>query len=496
MVPKKFDNVEPNNAGFREIDNRLVLLNEFLNVEDFAQPIFTDVTNIVVGAPGREINNKKIGCVYVFRGGTTIEEDWQYKATINSPVEASHIPDDEDGLMFGHSVSITSDGAMIAIGAPGESPVDRYRVGAVYIFKRQDQDSSSWSLSKRIFFENLEDRKEFGYSVSLSDDGRILHVCTKKFENICEIITYIGVGANSEDWAFSGARTTRFDSATHFTYKTKRLKTDPSDADSPDRIAVLDGTRASSPFIFFGKPYADANKLTESVDVDFYTKNKIDNILKLKKTIQNPNGQPEDYFGHSISSSTPYLYKTVIGSPGYDDKKGKIYIYTYDGRTFNLFNELESPSPQEGELFGISVSTSSELETGATFLYALYSSLFPAARIEKVSGWTSSYISFSDLPSDERQEISPPSLGKIDGIKLKDLLGTRTVAARFLTNRELAFLNWQDKPNVIALSLEGVLLIPVFYSEDDRPNISENIPAHFQFDYKDEDRGYIEIGYI
>ncbi len=145
----------------------------------------TDGSVLAVGAPwegstatginGDQSDNSAdgAGAVYLFsRSGST----WIQEAYI----KASNT-DEEDN--FGQSVSLSGDGATLAVGAPGEQSAatgingdefdnSLHRAGAVYIFHKDD----TWSQQAYIKASVSEDRDSFGYSVALSRDGNTLVV--------------------------------------------------------------------------------------------------------------------------------------------------------------------------------------------------------------------------------------------------------------------------------------------------------------------------------
>ncbi len=69
---------------------------------------------------------------------------------------------------FGGSVSLSSDGATLAVGARFED-----RAGAVYVFTRS---GISWSQQAYIKASNTDVNDQFGSAVSLSSDGATLAV--------------------------------------------------------------------------------------------------------------------------------------------------------------------------------------------------------------------------------------------------------------------------------------------------------------------------------
>jgi len=115
---------------------------------------------------------------------------------------------DFDG--FGRSVSLSSDGKLLAIGAPDEESAsiglngneDNFGVkaGAAYLFAN---DNGSWQQQNYIKASNtdpasvqLDTFEEFGVSVSLSGDGQSL-----------------AIGASGEDSAATGVNGNQFDNS-------------------------------------------------------------------------------------------------------------------------------------------------------------------------------------------------------------------------------------------------------------------------------------------
>jgi hypothetical protein len=119
---------------------------------------------------------RNAGAVYVFtRSGAA----WSQQAYL----KASNVRRDYD-MYFGWSVSLSSDGATLAVGAPhedgGSTGVDGDQdsqtangSGAVYVFQ---QEGGTWSQKAYIKASNAESADLFGSSVSLSGEGNVLAV--------------------------------------------------------------------------------------------------------------------------------------------------------------------------------------------------------------------------------------------------------------------------------------------------------------------------------
>jgi hypothetical protein len=397
MAPKRVSSIAANKEPPREYNNKLILLDRALLKTDFARPIMLDVTTIAVGAPGcKDVDGNKIGAIYFYRGGVyeNIDKNWKKKYKFFYPLTGNEdrLPLDGSSVDFGFSISLSASGTVIAIGAPGERSETGERTGAVYVYS-VSENFNSHTLMAKILPPDPTEYKEFGRSVALSDDGSLLFVCDKKINNLSKIYTFTSSSDNLSSWFFAGKRNTRNELATHYNYETKVLKIDKT---LPERIAYMDSTGGSTPFVFMCKENVDVLTMTQSTEVVFCTKNKIDRELKIKATLEDPNSSVlSDCFGHSICASPPYLYRVGVGAPGKDNQTGCLYVYIYDGKQFPLFNVLVPDDAEEGDKFGFSCSSSSEQESVPCHLYAIADTISSVGPFEKTSGWSSSYVSRS-----------------------------------------------------------------------------------------------------
>jgi len=148
--------------------------------------ISDDGTRLVVSANGEDSNTTGIngdqssnsasraGAVYVFRkNGSTWVQEAYIKASNN-----------EDHDFFGQSISLNSDGSIMAIGSfqedsnstginGNESDNSASNSGAVYVFTRTD---TTWSQEAYIKASNTDAGDYFGYNLDLSQDGERLAV--------------------------------------------------------------------------------------------------------------------------------------------------------------------------------------------------------------------------------------------------------------------------------------------------------------------------------
>src|SRR6056300_450525 len=107
--------------------------------------------------PGQPTDDHS-GSAYIFsRSGST----WAYQSKITAPDAAT-----QD--LFGSSVSISSDGSYVIVGAYRDS-IDPFTfTGSAYIFSRS---GSTWTYQSKITAPDPGPGTSFGYSVAISGDG-------------------------------------------------------------------------------------------------------------------------------------------------------------------------------------------------------------------------------------------------------------------------------------------------------------------------------------
>jgi hypothetical protein len=126
---------------------------------------------LAIGSPGAYNKDEKRGYVKVFRADDDDSGNWtQLGQTVHG---------NATGDLFGWAVDITADGSTIVIGSP-RFYEDNYLPGFVQVFSLEADDFaisgiSTWAqVGQNIFAEANGD--EFGYSVSISDDGEIIAI--------------------------------------------------------------------------------------------------------------------------------------------------------------------------------------------------------------------------------------------------------------------------------------------------------------------------------
>ncbi|RPH42276.1 MAG: integrin [Burkholderiales bacterium] len=157
-----------------------------------------DGSMLVVGAAGEDSASDAApadntaadsGAVYVF---TRTNAAWTQQAYVKATT-----PGAGDG--FGAAVSLTGDGATLAVAAPGEdgdpalgdADNSMGNSGAVYVFTRS---GATWSQQVRLKASNAQAGDEFGRSAAISSDGTTLAVGATREDGGTP-----GVGGNESD---------------------------------------------------------------------------------------------------------------------------------------------------------------------------------------------------------------------------------------------------------------------------------------------------------
>ncbi len=281
-----------------------------------------DGTKLVVGAKGDDTNGNNAGTIYTFTASKAADT---WGSTITQAVKLSHgaslslgTVSLNNGDRFGMSVSLSSDGTKLAVGATGDGGGGNHR-GAVYLYTVGGSGAtwgSTVTQAVKLFDSHasvsLDSYDGFGSSVWLSGDG-----------------TKLAVGATGDD--------------------------DGGSDQNANRGAVYLYTVGGSGTTW-GSTVTQAVKLSDShasVSLDDW-----------------------DYFGRSVSLSSDGT-KLAVGATGDDDggsdqnaNRGAVYLYTVGGsgttwgstvtQAVKLSDSHASVSLDDWDYFGRSVSLSSD----------------------------------------------------------------------------------------------------------------------------------------
>ncbi len=126
--------------------------------DNFGHSIAMAGNRLLVGAPLDDDNGNSTGSVYVF---TRLAGVWTETQKLNHT-----LPGRFD--YFGQSVSISPDGSLAVIGAPGRDNLGALNSGAAYVFERT---GLAWSQTDELVASDATNYDAFGQSVGVSTGG-------------------------------------------------------------------------------------------------------------------------------------------------------------------------------------------------------------------------------------------------------------------------------------------------------------------------------------
>jgi Flp pilus assembly pilin Flp len=161
----------------------------------FSVSLSADGSIVAIGAHFNDANGNNSGHVRIYQNNSGV---W---TQVGSDIDGESANDNS-----GHSVSVSSDGSVVAIGAPGNDG-NGDSSGHVRVFQN---NSGVWTqIGSDINGEAEED--ESGYSVSLSADGNTLAIGAEEndgngtesghvriYQNVADVWTQIGADINGE----------------------------------------------------------------------------------------------------------------------------------------------------------------------------------------------------------------------------------------------------------------------------------------------------------
>jgi hypothetical protein len=319
------------------------------------------------------------GAVYVFsRSGTT----WTQQAY----VKASNTDEND---YFGDSVSLSSDGNTLAVGASyedsnatgiGEDEGDNSapNAGAVYVFSRSGIE---WTQQAYVKASNTDEGDLFGDSVSLSSDGNTLAVGA-----IGEDSNATGIGEGEDD------NSTSFAGAVYVFIRSDNLWTQQayvkaSNTNANDRFGEGVSLSSDGNTLAVGAPDEKSNATGINEDpVDnsrllgagaVYVFSRSDTKWTQQAYVKASNTEKYDRFGYSVSltsdgnilavgASHEDSNATGIGE-GEDDNSafaaGAVYVFSRSGIEWTQQAYVKASNTYEYDQFGHSVSLSSDGNT-------------------------------------------------------------------------------------------------------------------------------------
>jgi hypothetical protein len=119
---------------------------------------------VVVGAPGEDGLGTARGAAYVFERNTGGADAWGQVAKLTAS-------DTEDGDSLGWSVAISSNTVVVGASYENGAGVNR---GAAYVFERNTGGADNWGEVAKLTASDAADGDLFGYSVAISGDTAVV----------------------------------------------------------------------------------------------------------------------------------------------------------------------------------------------------------------------------------------------------------------------------------------------------------------------------------
>ena len=279
----------------------------------------SDGSIVAIGAPGNDDNGSNSGHVRIYKNESGV---W---TQIGSDINGEIVDD-----LSGFSISLSSDGSIVAIGSPNNSS-NGYLAGQVKIYKNE---SGIWTQIGNNIKGNLQFSKA-GQSVSLSSDGSIVAV---------------GAPFNSQQGSFSGyVKVYKIESGVWTQYGSS-LHGSQNDQFGWSIDLSSDGSTISV--------CSNAQNY-----VKVYKKESSGVWIQKGETINANNIQNQGGFSISLSLSSDGNI-LLLGEPNNNNSKGDVNIYRFESGVWNKKGNTISGSSESDNL-GFSVSLS---ENGNNFI--------------------------------------------------------------------------------------------------------------------------------
>jgi hypothetical protein len=344
------------------------------------------------GVNGNQTDNSSpaSGAVYVFR---RIGPVWRQEAYLKPDVNQTF---QQFGITFGggeRRISVSANGSVVAVGAPGESIGGVAAAGAVYLFARATD--GSWSQTQKFHLPVPLAVDGFGMSVDLNDDGTLLKVDSRiafpahgalmgatRIYRLTPggwivdtfMITEPGVSCRSQ-MAGSGVAVVFlcYDSSTgRQVLKTRRLMKGywalRAEVGLPSSAAVALSGNASRAALMFQSGAGTEQLLVLAWD---------GNAWMVEQYLDPPPGMDAETFGWGDSLAfNRNGTMLAIGDPGSHlsgagvsdsavqppvpppNGDGAVYVYQRQGSVWSFFKVVKAPNPAPLDFFGQSVALS------------------------------------------------------------------------------------------------------------------------------------------
>ncbi|MFO7891248.1 MAG: FlgD immunoglobulin-like domain containing protein [bacterium] len=284
---------------------------------------------LVVGACWDDDAGEKSGAAYIFH--LDENDNWVQQAKLTAD-------DAGEDNRFGISSAIYRKNVIVGAFFDDDNG---YRSGSAYIFKR---DNESWHQQVKLTASDAEEKDWFGVNVSIDHD-------------------YASVGSRYDD------NENGIDAGAVYIFKrendtwsqdTKLIATDGAGGDRFETNCLFDDR------LVVGAPRDDDNGDNSG---SAYVYRRTGGTWFQEAKLTSADGAAGDLFGTAISM---YGNLIAVSAPSDDDKgtsSGSVYLFRYNGTSWNEMNKIIASDGDEGDGFGCSVDVNSigEIVIGAQY---------------------------------------------------------------------------------------------------------------------------------
>ncbi len=281
----------------------------------FGESVSLDGDTALIGAQFDDDTGNCSGSAYVFTRTGTI---WTQQAKLLAP-------DGEKNAMFGCSVSLDGDTALIGAYHDNDNEAPS---GSAYVFIR---NGTTWTFQTKLLAPDGARYDSFGCSVSLSNDTAL-----------------IGARWDNDTRDKTGSAYVFIRTRTNWTFQAKLLASDGADGDSFGLPVYLSDDTALVGTIF------DDDKGTDSGSAYVFIRTGTTWTQQAKLLASD--GAANDNFGNSISLG---MDTALIGAWQNDENEynaGSVYVFKRTGTTWSQQQKLLASDGSNSDVFGCSVS--------------------------------------------------------------------------------------------------------------------------------------------
>lgn len=262
---------------------KMITANNNNTYDNFGRSVSLNAEGTVLAAGGSG-SSRDMGTVYVFRKA----DDW----STYSKVEGSNVRESSD---FGDALSLSQDGNVLVVGAPGEYE----KAGEVYIF---NYENDVWSEKTVLQSPVAKLGDYFGKKVSLSGDGKVLAISAS---NSVYAFTY-----KDHNWKISGEL----------------------NVGSDDNFGSSISLNEDGSILSIGADGYDGTNINSGA-VYIFAKDDAEDEWVRKQKLTAKNSGKNNYFGSSVSLNDEGT-RLAVGAPyengkdnGLENSSGAVYFY-------------------------------------------------------------------------------------------------------------------------------------------------------------------------